>query len=68
MVKKTKTYYVNGKMTLEICIPIKAESLKDALDAAHSLKETDFVTIHGDFNDGEMKIIDVFEEYKKIEL
>lgn len=65
---KNKTFHVNGRLALEVCIPIIAESLENAIEKSKSLKETDFVDILGDFNDGEMRVTGIFEEYKKIEL
>ncbi len=63
---KKQTFYVNGRLALEVCIPIVASSLEDAIQQSQDLKETDFVEILGVFNDGEMKISGVFEEYTKL--
>lgn len=68
MASKKKTYYITAKLLLEVGINISADSLEDAVQQSKTLKELDFVKILGDYNDGNMKINGVFEEYKQIEL
>mgnify|MGYP001559823117 CR=1 FL=1 len=61
MSKKLTTFNVMAKLTLDVSIAIDAESLLDALYRTTELKEQDFVTIDGEYLDGEMKIIGVYE-------
>lgn len=53
------TYSVTARVVIISSIEIKAASFEDALETAKGLKETDFVTVDGDYNDGSMRIISV---------
>lgn len=68
MATRKKTYNVTAKLLLEVNIQISANSLEDAVNESKTLRETDFVKILGDYNNGDMKVNGVFEEYKSIEL
>ena len=58
---KNITYNVIGKLKLEVIVPVTAPSLEEAIVKARELKETDFVTIDGDYMDGDIKIIGLYE-------
>ena len=58
---KNITYNVIGKLKLEVIVPVTAPSLEEAIAKARELKETDFVTIDGDYMDGDIKIIGLYE-------
>ena len=58
---KNITYNVIGKLKLEVTVPVTAPSLEEAIAKARELKETDFVTIDGDYMDGDIKIIGLYE-------
>ena len=58
---KNITYNVIGKLKLEVAVPVTAPSLEEAIAKARELKETDFVTIDGDYMDGDIKIIGLYE-------
>lgn len=53
---RLKSFTVMAKVEIDCTIPIKAESLEDAVKKSVSLKETDFVKILGDFMDGKLNI------------
>lgn len=59
MATKLQKFSVTARLVLIIGIDIKAESYEDALKEAETLKETDFVKILGDFNDGSIRIVNV---------
>ena len=61
MANRLKSFTVMAKVEIECNISVRAESLADAIDKSASLKETDFVDILGDFNDGKLKIIGCYE-------
>ena len=58
---KNITYSVMAKLKLEVTVPVTAPSLEEAIAKARELKETDFVTIDGDYMDGDIKIIGLYE-------
>lgn len=61
MAKKVKSFNVTAKLNITCNIDIKAESLEDAIEQARTLGETDFVDILGDFIDGNMYVIGVYD-------
>lgn len=61
MAKKMKTYTVWGKVTIDTTVSIEAESLADAVERSKELKETDFVKILGEYNDGALRITGVMD-------
>jgi len=64
MAKKVKSFIVAARLNIECDTEIKAESLEDAIAQARKLSECDFVTIHGDYMDGDMDVTGVFEGQK----
>ena len=58
MVKKTvrPKYNVTATLHLEVGLDVEAASLEEAVAKSKSLKESDFVTIHGDYNEGSIEI------------
>lgn len=56
MAKRLQSYSVYANIEIECAIDIRAESLEDAVDKARTLKETDFVTVLGEFCDGGLVI------------
>ena len=54
--KVTTTYTIQAKLNLEVGIEVKAASLEAAVETAKTLKEEDFVTILGDYMDGDVQI------------
>lgn len=61
MAQELKTYVVAATLALEISIEVEAESLRGAAEFAETLKEADFVKILGEYNDGDIRIISVYE-------
>ncbi len=59
---KIKSFYVMAKLQIDCNITIKAASLEDAVEQSKKLKEKDFVTVLGEFNDGNLAIYGAFEE------
>lgn len=55
-----KRFSITAKLELEVSIDVDAASLADAVEMAKGLKEADFVTIDGDFNDGSIEIIGAY--------
>ena len=61
MSKKLKTFMVYATVTIQCGHSIKAESLEDAIMQSRGLKETDFVDVFEDYNDGSLDVTGVFE-------
>lgn len=61
MSKRLQPFTVYATVEIQCGIEIKAESLDDAVIASHELRETDFVDVLGDYNDGKLKITGIFE-------
>lgn len=59
---KKQRYLVNAKfLDFWVDLEVLAESLDDATEQAKELTVEDFVTIHGDWIDGQMQIIGVIK-------
>lgn len=58
---KLKPFYVWAKATIDCSIRIEAESLADALEKSRELRDADFFNVHGDYNDGEVRVYGVME-------
>lgn len=58
-VKQPKQFEVNAQLALAVTITIPADSLEDALAKSKELKTSDFVDVHGSFDDGEFVIAGV---------
>lgn len=58
---KLQTYTVNGELSINVAIQISAKSLADAVEQSSKLTESDFVKMHGDYVDGSMRIVGVWE-------
>lgn len=56
MAKKLDSFDVNARLVIIAGITIKAESYEDALEQSKTLRETDFVKVLGEFNDGSLEI------------
>jgi hypothetical protein len=56
MAKRLDEYNVTARLILISTITIKAESYEDAIARAKELRETDFVSFEGEFDDGDMTI------------
>lgn len=59
--KKTTTFQVSALLSLWISVNIEAATLEDALVQSKALKEGHFVHIKGDYNDGKMRIIGIYD-------
>ena len=61
--QKIKRYTVGAVLTLWVGTEISAASLEEAAALSKNLQIDDFVTIldHEEYNDGRMKIIQVFD-------
>lgn len=59
---KQQSYDVTARLVLLVTIPIKAVSYEDAVTEAQELRETDFVTIKGEFLDGSIRIGSVAQD------
>ena len=59
---KMTTYYIQAKLELIVSIETQAKNLDEALTKTKSLKEQDFVTIDGEYVDGNMRITGVYEK------
>lgn len=58
---KAKKYNVIGKLSLDVSIPVYADSLEDCIKKSKDLRELDFVKILGEFDDGSLKIVGAYE-------
>ena len=56
-----KTFQVSAKLDLFVSTEIQAKSLEEALEKARKFKEQEFVTILGDYLDGNMEITGIYE-------
>ena len=61
MAKKLRTFTINATITIQCGHSIKAASLEDAIGQSRDLKETDFIEVFEDFNDGSLNVTGVFE-------
>ena len=61
MAKKVKSFIITARLNIECDTEIKAESFEDAVEQAKDLIETHFVTIHGDFIDGNTHVTGIYE-------
>ena len=59
--KKTKSYLVQAVLHLMVATEVRAKDLDEALEIAKTMKESDFVDIHGDYVDGNMSVTGVYE-------
>lgn len=58
---KLKDFYVMGKIVVEVNLPIRATSLKDAMESALEVLEIDdFADIKGEVNNSTLTINGVF--------
>lgn len=59
---KTKSYQIQAKLNLLICVEVSAANLDEALVKAKGLKETDFIEFgDSEYMDGDMRISEVYE-------
>ena len=65
---KTTSFEVSALLSLWISINIEAATLDDALVKSKALKEEDFVRIQGDYNDGKMRIIGIYDNDLNVEV
>jgi hypothetical protein len=61
MKEKTKEYQVQAIIKTIVCISVSAKTLEEALDKSKALTEKDFITIDGEYMDGEYRITGVYE-------
>jgi len=59
MTKTLKAFNVTARMIIVADISIKAASLEEAVAEAATLKEVDFISFKGEFDDGSIKIVGV---------
>jgi len=59
--KKLTSFNVMAELKVTSSIIIEAESLLDAVEKAKLLKDEDFVTVEGEYMDGELRITGVYE-------
>jgi len=57
-----KTYYIVAKITANVGLPIKAESLENALEQSKGLKDEDFIKVKGEWQDGKHEITGLYVE------
>lgn len=61
MDKKIKTFTVGEKLNLYVGIDVTAKSLEEALQKASNFGVDDFVTIDGEYLDGQFKFNSIWE-------
>jgi hypothetical protein len=61
MSTKIKTYQVMAKVEVDVSIEVQATSLEEAIQKSSSLKEQDFITIDGEYLDGNFEITGVYK-------
>lgn len=63
-----RTFHVYAKVLIDTSIEISARSLDDALEQSKSLKVDDYIEVHGEHCDSDMKITGVYEMYTPVQL
>jgi len=58
MASKLKTFNIAASMKVSVNIQIEAKDYQDALNKANNLNEHDFISMKGDYNEGEFLGID----------
>ena len=61
MAKTLKTFMIMAKCYRDVNVEIRAENLEEALVKSKELKDEDFISVLGDYNDGNTKIYGIFE-------
>ena len=61
IMKKLTSFNVMAELKTTSSITIEAESLLDAVEKAKLLKDEDFITVEGEYMDGELRITGVYE-------
>jgi hypothetical protein len=59
-VVEVSKYNVSADIKVSVCIMVGGKTLEEALAEARKLEVTDFVTIEGDYLDGELEITGVY--------
>lgn len=57
--KNIKKYNVTARIVAIVEIPISANSYEEAVEKSKTLRETDFITIDGEYNDGSIRIASI---------
>ncbi len=58
--KKLQTYCIQAKLNLMVSIEVSAHDLDEALAMSKEKEVSDFVDIHGDYIDGNMRVTGVY--------
>ena len=61
MAVKLKSFQVWAECRRQVAIEIKAENLEDAVIKSKELEDDDFVTVNGDYVDGDTRVTGVME-------
>ena len=56
---KGRAFTVTARIVIITEVAIDATSFEEAAEKAKDLKETDFVTIDGEYNDGSIRIVSI---------
>ena len=56
---KDRTFNVTARIVIISDVEVEASSFEEAVEKSKSLKETDFVTVDGEYNDGSIRIVSV---------
>lgn len=57
---KLKTYHIQADIKTLVSIEIKAENMRDAIAQSEALQVQDFITIDGEYIDGELDITGIY--------
>ena len=61
MAVKLKSFRVWVECRRQVALTVKAENLEDALTKSKELEDDDFVTVNGDYIDGDTRVTGVME-------
>lgn len=61
MADKNKTFMVQANINTVVGIEVQAKNLEEAVQKSAEFKEIDFITIDGEYQDGNHRITGVYE-------
>jgi len=61
MADKLKSYGVWAECRRQVILTVKAKTLEEAVEKSKEFEDEDFVTVNGEYTDGETRIIGVLE-------
>lgn len=63
---KKQTFYINARIVLDTELKVQANSLEEALAFSKDLKLEDFIDLHGENVNNDVRITGVHAEYESL--